>query len=110
MMVETCFPPFVDTWPEAELRFKGLTGCVMKGPQGWTLFMAADRDVRVPSHCHGAQWGIVLEGTMDLTMDGEPRTYNRGDSHYIPAGVEHEAVLYAGWRGLYVFALDHAHK
>ena len=67
------------------------------------MFMAADRDVVVPPHRHGAQWGIVLAGTMELTMEGVCNTYGPGQTHYIPAGVEHEALLHAGWQGLYVF-------
>lgn len=83
--------------------YEGLTGRVLKSPGGLTIFMAADRDVFVPRHRHGAQWGIVLAGTMELEMGGERELYGVGQSHYIPAGVDHEAILHAGWRGLYVF-------
>jgi hypothetical protein len=76
---------------------------VLKNADGLTLFMAADRDVVAPPHRHGAQWGVVLAGRMELTMGGKSETYGPGQTHYIPAGVEHEAVLYAGWRGLYIF-------
>ncbi|HUN80522.1 MAG TPA: cupin domain-containing protein [Phycisphaerae bacterium] len=103
LMVETCFPPFAEEWPEAKLDFEGLTGRVLKGPQGLTIFMAADRDVEVPKHRHGAQWGIVLAGSMELTLGGKTERYGPGQTHYIPADVEHEATLYAGWRGLYIF-------
>jgi quercetin dioxygenase-like cupin family protein len=103
VIVETCFPPFVEDWPEAQLDVEGLTGRVLKGPEGLTMFMAADRDVIMPPHKHGAQWGVVLDGRMELTVGGKRETYGPGQTHYIPAGVEHEAVLYAGWRGLYIF-------
>lgn len=103
VMVETSFPPFVEDWPEARLGFEGLTGRVLKHADGLTVFMAADRDVIVPRHRHGAQWGIVLSGTMTLEIGGLVATYGPGQSHYIPAGVEHEAVLHAGWQGLYIF-------
>ena len=106
MIVDTCFPPFVENWPVAELAYEGLSGRVMKNPSGWMMFMSADCDVVVPEHRHGAQWGLVLAGEMDLTISGETRTYRAGESHYIPAGIAHEAVLYAGWRGLYVFSRD----
>lgn len=103
MVVETCFPPFVESWPEAELAYEGLTGRILKSPGGATVFMAADRDVFVPRHHHGAQWGVVLAGTMELEINGERERYGVGQAHYIPAGVDHEAILFAGWRGLYVF-------
>ncbi len=106
MVVDTCFPPFVENWPDAELTYEGLSGRIMKSPIGWTMFMAADSDDAVPEHRHGAQWGVVLAGSMDLTIAGETQTYRAGDTHYIPAGVAHEAVLYAGWRGLYIFSRE----
>ena len=108
MIVESCFPPFVESWPEAELDYEGLTGRVLKSPAGLTIFMAADRDVVVPRHRHGAQWGIVLAGSMDLDIAGQQEHYTVGQSHYIPAGVDHEATIYAGWRGMYVFDRSHS--
>ena len=42
-------------------------------------------------HAHGAQWGIVVDGAMDLTIGGKTQTYRKGDSYYIPAGTIHAA-------------------
>lgn len=97
------WPTFVDEWPEAKMEVSGLTGRILKGEQGWVIFMVADRDVLIPMHHHGAQWGIVLDGEMTLTIGDRTTSYGRGESHYIPAGVDHEAFLLAGWRGMYVF-------
>jgi mannose-6-phosphate isomerase-like protein (cupin superfamily) len=96
-------PPFVMNWPEAELEMAGLTGRMMRGDCGTVLFMEAENDVFVPSHHHGAQWGVVLSGTMELTMNGHTQIYHPGDVHFIPAGVEHTARLFRGWRGMYIF-------
>lgn len=85
------------------MEIPGLSGRILKGEDGWVLFMAADRDVLVPTHHHGPQWGIVLDGKMELTIGDQTRVYERGESHFIPAGVDHQAVLYSGWRGLYIF-------
>jgi mannose-6-phosphate isomerase-like protein (cupin superfamily) len=98
------FPPFIDQLPRAKLEFEGLSGWVIKGDRWLVIFMEAKQTVAVPRHHHGAQWGVVLDGTMELTIGEETRTYERGGAHFIPAGVEHEATLFAGWRGLYVFA------
>jgi len=99
----SCWPAFVDDWPEAHMEMPGLSGRILKGEQGWVIFMVADRDTLIPMHHHGAQWGIVLEGEMTLTIDDRTKTYRRGEAHYIPAGVDHEAFLRAGWRGMYAF-------
>lgn len=97
------WPSLVEGWPRAEMEMEGLSGRILKGDTGWVIFMAADRDVVVPTHHHGAQWGVVLEGRMELTIGDRTCVYERGESHEIPAGVDHQAVLYAGWRGMYVF-------
>lgn len=97
------FPPFIDHLPKTQRVFEGLNGWIVKGDRWLVVFMEAEQRVVVPRHHHGAQWGVVLAGTMELNMDGQHRTYGRGDTHFIPAGAEHEAILHAGWRGIYVF-------
>ncbi|MCB9852332.1 MAG: cupin domain-containing protein [Phycisphaerales bacterium] len=97
------FPDFVRALPKVAMPIEGLHGWVLKGEQAAVMFMEADADVVVPAHRHGAQWGCVIDGTMTLTMLGETRSYQRGESHTIPAGVEHEAKLRKGWKGFYVF-------
>lgn len=97
------WPTFVESWPETRMEFDGLRGWALKHERGFAIFMAADRDVRIPMHHHGAQWGIVLQGEMELTVADQTRVYRRGEAHFIPEGVDHEALLRAGWRGLYLF-------
>lgn len=105
------FPEFVKSLPKLDMPMPGLHGWILRGDSVVVMFMTADTDVVVPAHRHGAQWGCVIDGSMDLTMRGETRTFNRGDSHSIPAGVEHEAKLRRGWKGFYVFPRDlHAEK
>ncbi len=107
---ESNWPAFVEDWPEARMEMPGLSGRILKGGQGWVIFMVADRDILIPMHHHGAQWGIVLDGEMTLTIDEHTKTYRRGEAHYIPAGVDHEAFLRAGWRGMYAFARPRERK
>jgi len=85
------------------MEVDGLSGHILRGEHGNVIFMSADQDVLVPSHHHGVQWGVVLEGEMDLTIGDSTQTYARGDVHFVPAGVEHAAVLRAGWKAIYVF-------
>lgn len=102
-LYDTAWPAFVNHWPAAKLEVKGLTGRILKGDHGWIIFMEADRDISMPTHRHGAQWGVVLDGRMELIIGDHSRIYERGETHFIPAGVDHAATLFAGWRGLYVF-------
>ena len=51
--------------------------------------MEFEKDVDLPEHSHAAQICIVMEGKIDLTIDGKQQTYSRGDRYYIPEGVLH---------------------
>ena len=42
------------------------------------------------SHPH-EQMGMVLEGTFELTIDGESRNIKKGDAYLIPSNVKHSA-------------------
>ena len=62
------------------------------------------RRVEVPEHAHGAQWGVVLEGSLEFTIGGETKTYRRGDTYFVPDSVAHSAVIHPGFVGIDVFA------
>ena len=68
----------------------------MASPHGQAVFFRAKEDFEVPTHSHGAQWGVVVSGILHLTIDGEPGTYEPGETYDIPAGAEHSARLEAG--------------
>ena len=44
-----------------------------------------------PPHSHCAQWGLMLDGEMELTIGAETKLHRKGDSYFIPAGVVHSA-------------------
>ncbi len=100
----TGFPPFVRALPEADLPVAGLRGWLLGGDGGQVLFLEAVESVLVPEHAHGDQWGIVVEGRIDLTIGGETKTLAAGDSYAIPAGTPHGARLFAGCRAVDLFA------
>jgi quercetin dioxygenase-like cupin family protein len=82
--------------PGVDTPFTGLDGRLMASPHGQTVFFRAEEEVEVAPHSHGAQWGIVVTGRLHLTIDGEPGTYEPGDTYDIPTGAEHAARLEAG--------------
>ena len=46
----------------------------------------------MPEHSHGyPQWGIVIDGRMELTISGKSQTCEKGDEYVIPAGAKHFA-------------------
>jgi quercetin dioxygenase-like cupin family protein len=97
------FPVLIRQLPRADIPVDGLKAHLLQGDERQVLFMVFLEDARVPAHSHGSQWGTVLDGRIDLTIDGVEHTYVKGDSYCIPAGVEHSAVIHAGYADVTVF-------
>lgn len=90
------FPEWMKAFPEAQTPFSDLEGRLLASPHGQAVFFRAEEDFEVPSHAHGAQWGIVVVGNLELTVEGETRAYGVGDTYSIGAGETHSARLSAG--------------
>jgi hypothetical protein len=103
-MSTTEFPPFVRALPEADLPFDGLRGWLLQGPTTVLMFNEAAVDLQVPEHSHGDQWGIIIDGRIDLTFGGVLHPFAKGDSYFIPANTPHSAHIYAGYRAIDYFA------
>jgi len=103
-MSSTEFPTFVQSLPQADLPFVGLRGWLLQGESGQVLFNESDVEVSVPQHSHGDQWGVVIDGNIELTVSNQTRTLGRGDTYFIANGVEHRARIYPGFRAVDYFA------
>jgi len=97
------FPSFVQSLPEADLPFEGLRGWLLQSNFGQVLFNESDIEVSVPEHSHGEQWGIVINGKIEIIIGGQTVTYRRGDTYLIPAGAIHQARIYPGFKALDYF-------
>jgi quercetin dioxygenase-like cupin family protein len=52
-----------------------------------------DAHAGVPTHNHPhEQAGVIISGRLQMTIDGEARWLEPGDSYIIPGGVDHMAV------------------
>jgi quercetin dioxygenase-like cupin family protein len=98
------FPRFIRNLPRPELPLEDAEAWIMQGDNGQILLLQVNHEQRIAEHAHGDQWGIVIEGEMELTIGGKAETYRRGDSYFIPAGTPHNALLYKGFRALDLFA------
>ena len=65
--------------------------------------MQFEEEVDLPEHLHAAQVGFVLEGNIDLVVDGKKQTFTKGDRYYIPAGVRHSGKIYSGYADITFF-------
>jgi quercetin dioxygenase-like cupin family protein len=85
------FPKVVTDFPQADIPFKGVKGWLLQGKDHQLAFIDIAPIGEVAPHAHGAQWGIVVEGEMELTIGKDTRVYRKGDHYYIPKGVVHSA-------------------
>jgi len=85
------YSKIIDKLPEADISFRGVAGKILQGESSQLVFMEIEPIGEVPPHAHGAQWGVVIDGEMELTIGGETKIYRKGDHYFIPAGVMHSA-------------------
>jgi quercetin dioxygenase-like cupin family protein len=99
------YPDFIDALPSIDVPFPddAVRTSVVRSDDGLVVFFTFLKDMKLPMHAHGAQWGTVIEGEIEFTIGGETRTYRPGDSYTIPAGVQHGAMIKAGTRVIDVF-------
>ncbi len=93
------FPALDVPFPEDVVMTRAI-----RSDAGLVAFFEFHKDMVLPPHAHGAQWGTVIAGEVVFTIGGETRTYGPGDSYNIPAGVEHGAQIKAGTQAIDVFA------
>jgi quercetin dioxygenase-like cupin family protein len=97
------FPEPIRDLPEADIPFQGIKAYMSQAENHQIVFMEFSEDIEVPGHSHEAQWGVVLKGKIDLTVNGVRQTYSKGDSVFIPKGVKHSAKVYAGYADVTFF-------
>lgn len=97
------FPEPIRNLPEADIPLAGVTAYLSQSDTHQIIFMQFEEDVDLPEHAHAAQVGIILEGHIDLVIEGEAHTFIKGDRYYIPAGVAHSGKIYAGYADITFF-------
>ena len=104
------FPEVITRLPEADIPIPGVRGWISQADDHQVVFFDIDPIGEIPPHSHAEQWGIVVEGEVELTIGGETRRYHPGDSYYIPAGVVHSASFLSHVRAIDVFAESERYK
>ena len=97
------FPEPIRNLCQADIPLSGLKAYLSQAENHQILFMEFNEDAEVQEHSHEAQWGVVLAGKIDLTIDGIEHTYSRGDSVFIPQGARHSAKVYGGYADVSFF-------
>jgi quercetin dioxygenase-like cupin family protein len=99
------YPDFIFALPSIAVPFPPdvVQTAAVRSDDALVVFFTFLKDMTLPMHAHGAQWGSVIAGEIAFTIGTETRTYRPGDSYFIPPGVQHGAVIKAGTRVIDVF-------
>jgi quercetin dioxygenase-like cupin family protein len=103
MSEKILYPPMIEKLPEIAVPVPGVQGRLFQGTEMQAVFFSVETAAEIPPHAHQAQWGVVLEGEMELTVEGQARRYRRGDSYFIPAGAQHGVRILTPLKVLDVF-------
>jgi quercetin dioxygenase-like cupin family protein len=87
----TPFPRMIRSLPEVDVPVPGIRGWLLQGERSQAVFFDIAAGIKIPSHSHCAQWGLVVEGEFSLTIAGRAKTYRKGDWYFIPNGAAHGA-------------------
>lgn len=97
------FPGPIKSLPEADIPLKGVKAFLFQSDNHQIIFMEFSEDVDLPEHNHESQWAVVLEGEIELIIDGVKNRYRKGDRYFIPKGVNHSGKIFAGYADITFF-------
>ncbi len=66
----TKYPEIIKALSRVNIPINGVDGYLMQGSENQLVFFEFNEDTEIPLHSHGAQWGIVVDGRIDLTIGG----------------------------------------
>ena len=85
------YPKMIKSLPEIEIPIDGIRGWLLQSTNKQVVFFEFEPVGNMPAHSHCSQWGIVVDGEMELTIGDQTKIYRKGDSYFIPSGVVHSA-------------------
>jgi len=107
---EESYPDCIKSLPEAKISLPGVQGWVAQGNEFQIVFFEIEPIGSIPPHSHKAQFGIVFEGEMMLTMGEETKLYKKGGTYYIPEGVVHRAEFSTFFRAMDFFSENNRYE
>lgn len=108
--MKNIFPEPIQQFPIADIPIDGLTAYLSQSDTHQTLYMQFEKDIELPEHEHADQIGFILEGKIELTINGENKSYSKGDRYHIQAGIKHSAKIYAGYADITIFMQPDRYK
>jgi quercetin dioxygenase-like cupin family protein len=91
--------------PRAVMQVEGIKAWVLQGERHQLVFFETEPNAQVPEHSHCyPQWGVMLTGKMQLTVDGRVCVIEKGDEYVIPANAKHCATFLSRSRWIDFFS------
>ncbi len=105
------YPSILTDLPKAELPIANAKGWILQAEASQLVFFEFESGTKLPEHNHAyPQWGIVIAGKMELTVDGKLLTCEKGDEYLIPAGAKHFVRFLAKTRVMDYFSEKNRYK
>ena len=101
--MEHIFSAPIRKLPEADIPLDGIRAYLSQAQDHQLIFMQFEKDVDLPEHSHAVQAGFVLNGKINLTIDGIKREYKKGDIYFISEGVVHSGKIFPGYADITFF-------
>jgi len=99
------FASVITALPEADMPFTGVRAWIVQGEKHQLIFFEMQPTAIVPEHSHAyPQWGMVIEGKMNLTISGKTRLCQKGDEYLIPVDAKHSATFQVKTRVMDLFS------
>ena len=105
------YPEVITTLPKAIIQVTGIKAWVLQGERHQLAFFEMEPNTQVLEHSHDySQWGIMLKGKMQLTIDGKANLIRKGDEYVIPANAKHYATFLSKSRVIDFFSERNRYK
>jgi quercetin dioxygenase-like cupin family protein len=105
------FPTVIRSLPRADIHVEGARAWILQSETSQLVFFEFEATAKVPEHSHTyPQWGIVVDGKMELDIDGEQWVCEKGTEYLIPAGAKHFARFLSQTRVMDYFSEKRRYK
>jgi len=105
------YPDVITSLPEAQIMFEGARAWIHQAESSQLVFCQFEAGTDLPAHSHNyPQWGIVIEGEMEMKIAEQPQIFKKGDEYLVPAGATHSARFFSKTRVMDLFSEKSRYK
>jgi quercetin dioxygenase-like cupin family protein len=105
------YPEVITRLPEVDIQFAGVKAWLLQSDAQQLVFFEFEAGADVPEHSHGyPQWGMVIDGKMELIINETPHMCEKGTEYVIPAGAKHRARFLSKTRVMDFFSEKSRYK